>query len=109
MTKKPEKQPATPVLSRDDIIGKLKNDTVTVEIPGWGGSIRIRPPTYPAMCQIRAEAPNDAEFKASLAIACCVDLKPEDMRVMREGNGIRFAELSNAIYAALGATGAPGN
>ena len=105
MTKKPQKE----VLDRDALLAKLKNNILIVEIPEWDASIRVQPPTFPRIQLLRLEAPDDAEFRAALVIACCVDLKEEDLRVMREGNGFRFSELLNAVYAAIGAKVDPGN
>jgi hypothetical protein len=97
------------VFGRDEILARLKNEIILVDVPEWGASVRVRPPEFPRICQLRLEAPDNAEFAALLVMSSCVDLKPEDLRMMREGNGLRFSELQNAVYAAVSTKGPEGN
>jgi hypothetical protein len=103
------KSKAVKQFSREDILAKLKNQIIVVEIPEWGATIRVQPVTFDRMIAMKTEHPIESDFKAALVVACCVDLQAEDVRLMKEGNGFQFATLSQRVYAALDASIAPGN
>jgi hypothetical protein len=97
---KPQVQVSKRILTREEILAKHKAQIRLIDIPGWEGAVRVRPPAFPEIVRLKMQHADEAEFKIALAIASCVDLKSEDFQAIREGDGFAFSTMVNAVMAA---------
>ena len=91
------KKQAVKVFGRDEILAHVETKIENVEVSGWGGCVRIRPPNFQVISKLKLDYPDERDFQFALLTACMVDLQPDDVRAMMTGNGLRYAQLLDAV------------
>lgn len=89
------------VFSREEILKKHKAVVKLVDVPEWGGCIRVCPLPWPEIMRMKSQFQDESERSIAMAIASCSDLKDEDFKALREGNGFVFSQLITAIMGAI--------
>jgi hypothetical protein len=90
-------------LTREQILSRCRPlPEKTIEVKGFGGSVRVHNLTFGQMSELRANAPDTETYKALLIAAVCADLSLEDAIKLQRGNGAAYAALYLAVENYLG-------
>lgn len=103
---KTEKQTEMPVMSSVQLMDKLTAKIMTVSVPEWGCSVRVKKPTSQQLLELQtslnpenvAEQITESEKAEKFVRACLVDLSAEQFDSMKENlDGIAFLQLMAAV------------
>ncbi|MEY2653339.1 MAG: hypothetical protein RLZZ524_366 [Pseudomonadota bacterium] len=90
----PPVAPAVP-LSGDQLRARLRSGSGAeklVNVP-LIGTVRMVAPSFPRLVEIRMACQDEADSRLSMVLACCPDLRPDDLQLLKTGNGIIVASL----------------
>lgn len=92
--KMPPVAPAVP-MSREQIIARINagiaaEKVVTVPLLG---AVRMVAPSFPRLVEVRLACSDESDSRLAMVLACCPDLKAEDLHALKNGNGLIVAAL----------------
>jgi hypothetical protein len=93
-----KKQAQLPILTGDQLRKRIAARAVQlVEVASLGGRVRVVRPSFERLVEIKSKNLNEADERLAVLAASCPDLSIDDLKLLKEGDGIAVASLLAAV------------